>query len=114
MTYQLSSYEEFPEDPYTLAVAEIMIDNAYTIAYAKKKNKDGNFFWSPASIGVTKNGVKKFYQSYIIESRTREKQILEFIKESTRSYSNGKGVVMSASIVQPIQPGETANEQLPF
>lgn len=110
--YQLISYEEFPEDQYTMAVAEVMIDNAYTVAYAKKKNKEGNFFWGVASIGVTKNGVKKFYQSYIIESRSREKQIIEFIRNSTRSLSNGNGVAMNASIT-PTQ-GDSANEHVPF
>lgn len=109
--YQLVSYQEFPEDQYTLAVAEILIDNAYTVAYAKKKTKEG-FFWAPPTIGVTQNGQKKYFQGYLIESRTREKQILEFIKNATRSFSNGNTVAMTGTIA-PTQ-GDSANEHVPF
>lgn len=104
--YQLISYEEFPEDQYTMAVAEISIDQQHVVAYAKKKTKEG-FFWGPASIGVTKNGQKKYYHGYMIESRIREKQILEFIKNATRTLSNGNSIAMTGMV----NPSQFSNQQ---
>lgn len=109
---ELISYEEYPDDQYTKAVAIIAIDNEHVVAYAKKKTKDNNYFWAPPSIGVTKNGSKVYIDCYMNNYRIKEKQIQEFIKEKTRMLSQNS-VSFQGSISNT--PQEAAgNEQLPF
>jgi len=109
---ELVSYEEFPEDEYTLAIATVCIDNEHVVSYAKKKTKEGNFFWSTPTIGVKKGGSKVYVECYLNNSRIKEKKILEFIKEKTRTLAQGGRVELTASLAA--NQNEASNEQLPF
>lgn len=77
---ELISYKEYPQDPYTKAVTTIRIDGKHVVSYAKKMTKSGNEFWSSPSANVIENGEKVFISGYMPDSRSDEKQIMDFVK----------------------------------
>ena len=83
MHLELMSYEQYPEDQYTSAVANVRIDGKYIVAYFQKKSKDGGLFWAPASTSVTKGGAKAYVQGFMMDSRFEEKKLTEFVNSAT-------------------------------
>lgn len=75
------SYELFPEDPYTKELVYLCIDEKYRFAYVRKQTKNGGLFWSVPSISILKDGVKKFYESVLLDSSFLEKDIKDFLEK---------------------------------
>jgi len=83
------SHEEFPEDQYTKELVYLCIDDKYRVAYIRKQAKNGGLFWDVMSAGVTKNGAKTYYESFLQDSTFLEKDIRTFLeKRSWEASSN--------------------------
>ena len=114
--YEFISYKAYPDDMYTKAIAKVRIDGKHVVAFAQKQMKDGSAFWSNASIQVNDGGEKRYIQGYMIDSRSEEEMLLEFVKDNVKRVNSGT-VQMSASAFQgapQVQHGVTDNEPLPF
>lgn len=77
--FSLVSHEKFPEDPFTKEIAYLLIDGKYRVAYVRKQAKNGGQFWDVASIGVTKNGAKTYFETFLQDSAFLEKDIKRFL-----------------------------------
>lgn len=81
MTIELIKYEEFPNDPYTKAVAVICVDGKYNVSYGKKSMKDGSTYWTAPSFGVfSGNGNKEYYEGFSMDSKKEDQKFKDFIK----------------------------------
>ncbi len=74
------SCEAFPEDEYTKELVYLCLEGKYRVLYARKPAKTGGLFWSVVSLGVTKNGKKKFYDAFMQDSNFMEKDIKSFLE----------------------------------
>lgn len=81
---ELISYKEYPSDQYTKAIATIRIDDKHVVSYAKKMTKNGNEFWAPATHSVTENGEKKYVEGYLNDSRSVDREIMDFVRSSSK------------------------------
>lgn len=118
------SYQEYPEDQYTKAIAIVRIDGKHCVSYAKKQTKDGNTFWAPATHSVTENGKKTFIEGYLNESRSTDKALIEFVKQmaNKHNYSMQGSLTATNGFVKTTQSQQTfsqpsggaVDEQLPF
>lgn len=75
------SHEEFPEDEYNKEVVYLSIDKLHRVLYVRKKSKDGGLFWSVVTLGITKNGRKEYYPSYMQDSNFLEKDIKDYLEK---------------------------------
>ncbi len=73
------SHEEFPNDPYTLELVYLCIDDKYRVAYVRKMSKNGGKYWTVPSISITKDGTKTFYETFLQDSSFLEKDIKAFL-----------------------------------
>src|SRR5881394_4268016 len=82
MSIELIKFEEFPNDPYTKAVAEILLDGKYNVCFAKKQMKDGGTFWDSPSIGVTNSSnTKEFFKGFSMDSKKEDQKFKDFIRQ---------------------------------
>lgn len=115
------SHQSFPDDQYAKEVAFFDLNVPVRVAYVRKVNPKGGLFWSPASVGFTKDGAKVYFLAASQDSKFVEADILNFL--NSRKWEKG-GYAQSSSVHQtsypnvPQQPksmDEVANEQeLPF
>lgn len=96
------SHEEFPEDPYIKEVCYLLIEEKYRVAYFRRQAKNGGLFWGAASVGVSKNGGKVYFEAFMQDSSFLEKDIKAFLEG--RSW--GKPIAVSASVF--------SDEEVPF
>lgn len=75
------SHEAFPEDEYNKEIVYLSVDRLHRVAYVRKKTKEGGLFWSIITIGITKNGRKEYFPSYMQDSNFLEKDIKEFLEK---------------------------------
>jgi hypothetical protein len=75
------SHEEFSEDQYTKELVYLLIDDKYRVAYIRKQAKNGGQFWAPATLGVTKNGSKVYYECFMQDSAFLEKDIRKYLED---------------------------------
>jgi hypothetical protein len=101
------SHESFPEDEYTKEIVYICLEGKYRVAYVRKASKNGGLFWSVASIGATKNGVKEFFPAFLQDSNFLEKDIKDFLDR--RSWVNA-----APSVYSQKQEQNQIADQLPF
>jgi hypothetical protein len=73
------SHEEFPEDQYVKEIAYLLIDVPTRVLYVRKQSKTGGMFWSVATVGVTKDGSKTYYETFMQDSSFLEKDIKNFL-----------------------------------
>ena len=106
---ELVSHEEFPEDQYTKELAYLLIDGKYRVAYVRKKAKNGGQFWGVASVAVTKDGAKVYYESFMQDSTFLEKDIKSFLDK--RSWEK-KGIHTIAS--SPATQSSYKEEEIAF
>ena len=85
------SHEEFTDDLYIREIVYLCIDDKYRVAYARKYTKNGGLFWGVATFGVTKEGVKTFYDGFMQDSSFQEKDIKLFLDK--RSWESHKSVM---------------------
>lgn len=141
--FEFESHESTPEDQYIKEIVMFKFtadSESFYVPYFRKLAKDGGMFWSPASVGVTKAGQKKYYDGFMLDSRHREKQIREFLEsrawerqgqqiaqmaqpgtyyphgmikqQPVNDYSHGDGLAINSS--SPISMDEVVSDQLPF
>lgn len=77
--FSLVSHEKFPEDPFVKEIAYLLIEGKYRVAYVRKQAKNGGQFWDVATIGVTKNGSKTYFETFLQDSAFLEKDIKRFL-----------------------------------
>lgn len=94
-TLELQYYEEFPDDQYVKAIAKVKIDGKHKQIFVLKPTKTGGTFWVPSSVGVTKNGEKKYFESYRHDSDDENERIKDFVKQAVAAKS--AGIVQSAT-----------------
>lgn len=86
---ELVSYKEYPQDKYTKAICIIRIDGKHVVAYGCKVGKNGNPWWAPASHSVDDGSpTKAFIEGYMVDSRSEEKKVLEFVRECAKQNSD--------------------------
>lgn len=128
--FELISYKQYPEDPYTKAIARVRIDRKHVVVYAKKEAKNGGAFWCAPSVSVTENGEKKYLSAHKLDSEVENEMLIEFIEEAVKQGAGGKiqqqGSVFPhglptnsapdySSMPPPRSMDEVANQQaLPF
>jgi len=86
--FSFVSYEEFVEDLYTKEIVYLLFENKYRVAYVRKIAKNGGMFWDVASIGVTKDGTKKYFEAFLQDSSFLDKDIKRFLED--RSWEEKK------------------------
>lgn len=93
------SHDSFPEDEYCKEIVYLCLEGKFRVAYVRKKVQNGGMFWSVASIGAKRNGVKEYFPAFVQDSNFLEHDIKEFLEkrkwENTISVSAHK--VASAS-----------------
>lgn len=77
-------YQQFPEDPYVCAIAEICIDGRHIVTFAQKKNKDGGKFWCSPTVSATNGTEKSHFKAYKSDSVKMNDQILKFIEQHVK------------------------------
>ena len=75
------SSEKFSDDAYVHEIVYLCFEKKYRVAYVRKKAKSGGMFWSVMSAGVTKNGEKKYFESFLQDSIFLEKEIKKFLDD---------------------------------
>jgi len=113
--YEFISYKATPTDQYILGVATVRLLGKIVLRYKHVKTKDGtgDFFTSP-SYTITEGLEKKFLSAFMLDSRSDEELLMDFIRDGYRKslQSSSQPFAQSAS-VYPTQT--TAIEQgLPF
>lgn len=87
-SFTFVSHEKFPDDLYIKEVVYLCFDNKYRIAYARKPTKNGGAFWGPISAGVTKDGSKKYIESFSQDSNFVDQDVKAFL--DNRSWEEPK------------------------
>ncbi len=75
------SHHSFPEDQYVKELVYLCLDSKYRVAYVRKQAKNGGMFWGVMSAGITINGAKKYFESFMQDSSFLEKDIKEFLDQ---------------------------------
>jgi hypothetical protein len=82
--FEFESHDFTPQDQYVkeVVVFKFTADNeSWYVPYFHKSTKEGGSFWSAASAGVQVDGKKKYFDGFELDSRHRQKQILEFLND---------------------------------
>jgi hypothetical protein len=82
--FEFDSHDQTPEDQYVKEVVtfKFTADNeSWYVPYFHKTTKEGGSFWSPAAAGVQYQGKKKYFEGYMLDSRHRSKQVIDFLNE---------------------------------
>jgi hypothetical protein len=82
MSIELVKFEEFPNDPYTKAIAVLSVDGKYNVCYGKKCLKDGGQYWAAPSFGVTNSSnSKEYYEGFSMDSKKEDQKFKDFIRQ---------------------------------
>jgi hypothetical protein len=114
---ELIKFEEFPQDPYTKAVAVLSVDGKYNVCYGKKQMKDGGQYWASPSFGVADgSGSKEYYEGFSMDSKKEDQKFKDFIKQAEEKLRGQAAALPKGSDVPFIQrPNEVSvNDGLPF
>lgn len=88
--FSFVSHEDFPEDQYTKELVYLLLDNKYRVAYVRKQAKNGGMFWDVATVGISKDGSKTYYEAFMQDSSFLEKDIKRFL--DARSWEGKKAL----------------------
>lgn len=77
--FEFISSEKFPEDNFIKEIVYLCIDGKIRVGYVKKNSIKGDQFWSPISVGVIKDGTKKYYESFLFDSNFLNDDIKDFL-----------------------------------
>lgn len=80
-SFEFVSSFKFPDDEYTKELVYLCFERKYRVAYVRKMMKNGAFFWSVASLGVTAFGKKEYYPSFMQDSKFLEDDIKDFLEK---------------------------------
>jgi len=81
MSIKFVSHHEFPEDQYVKELVYLLIDEKYRVAYVRKIAKNGGQFWSVPTIGISKEGVKTYFETFLQDSSFLEKDIKKYLDD---------------------------------
>lgn len=88
------SHDAFPEDPYIKELVYLCLESKYRVGYIRKQAKNGGLFWGVMSSSIVKDGVKRYYDSFMQDSTFLEKDIKDFLEkrkwEENKTYSPPK------------------------
>lgn len=132
--FEFDSHELTTEDQYVKEVVtfKFTADNeSWYVPYFHKSTKDGGAFWSPAAAGVQAYGKKKYFEGFMLDSRHRAKQVIDFLTERRwekqiahaqtqgNYYPHGMTKQADAQFTPPPMPPTSMSEvaeqdQLPF
>jgi len=111
------SHEKF-EDLYVKELCYLCIDDKYRVAYVRKQSKTGTMFWGVPTVGVTKNGAKVYFESFLQDSSFLEKDIKEFLEmrcwESAQSVFASPPRVLSKPTPAAVQNFQSHDDEVPF
>ncbi len=113
---ELVKFEEFPNDPYTKAIAVLFVDGKYNVCYGKKQMKDGGSYWASPSFGVVGGGnSKEYFEGFAMDSKKEDQKFKDFLKQSEDKL-RGKQIDVRRSDLPFIerQTEVVQNEGLPF
>jgi hypothetical protein len=82
--FEFDSHEQTPEDQYVKEIVTFKFTadgESWYVPYFHKTMKDGGAFWSPSSAGVQVFGKKKYFEGFMLDSRHRNKLIMDFLTE---------------------------------
>lgn len=103
------SYQQFPEDSYTKELVYLQIDGKYRIAYISRLGKNGNIFWAPIQVGITKNGKKEYFLAIEFDSAFLKRDIETFL--ASRPWEKK---IKSVPSQKQMPPDNYIEEDLPF
>ena len=100
--YEFISYKATPTDQYMLGVATVRLFGKIILRYKHVKTKDGtgDFFTSP-SYTITENTEKKYLNAFMLDSRSDEELLMEFVREGYRKSMQSQGAFSSSASVFP-------------
>jgi hypothetical protein len=104
------SHQSFPEDQYAKEVAFFDLHVPVRVAYVRKVNPKGGMFWSPASVGFTKDGTKVYFPAASQDSKFVEADILNYL--NNRKWEKG-GYAQSQSVHTPQTQGYSQMPEYP-
>ena len=78
--FEFVSHHYFPDDQYNKELVYLQFDGKYRVAYIRKSTTNGGLYWSVPSVGVSLNGTKKYYETFIQDSNFLEKDIKNFLE----------------------------------
>ncbi len=111
---ELVKYEEFPNDPYTKAVAVLCVDGKYNVSFGKKSAKDGSTYWAAPSFGcASDSGSKEYYEGFSMDSKKEDQKFKDFIK-GCEDKLRGNSLKLTKSDVPFIQRGVADEQGMPF
>lgn len=114
--YEFLSYKATPTDPYMLGVATVRLMGKIVLRFKHVKTKDGSGdFFTSASYTVTENGEKKYMPCFMLDSRSDEELLIDFVREGYRKSLASQSTYAQSASVHPMQPQAAAVDQgLPF
>jgi hypothetical protein len=107
LKYEFLTYEEFTEDQYIMAVAEVCINDVLCLPYVKMKNKDGGHFWGFSGCGAMKNGVKKRFAA-AFDSRSAKIKFEAALQAYIDAKSSSAYVLPKTDIATLIKQAQSA------
>lgn len=84
------SHQSFPDDLYTKELVYLELNVPARVAFVRKQAKNGGYFWSGVSLGVTKDMQKAYFPAFMQDSAFLESDIKDYLdkrKWETKSQS---------------------------
>jgi hypothetical protein len=100
--FDFVSHESYPEDQYIAESVTLCFEKKFRVTYIRKKMKNGGMFWGEISAAVTKNGEKKYLQSFSQDSKFLADDIKYFLEH--RQWGKGGH----------FEPNKQNQDDLPF
>lgn len=87
-------YTPTPNDEHMKGIAEVKYTGEIILNYKHVNTKDGtsSFFAAPTTTIKLDNSEKKYVSAFLIDSRTKEKAILDFVRESTKGVAESQAL----------------------
>lgn len=104
------SHEAFPEDEYVKELVYLCLESKYRVAYVRKKTKTGGLFWSPANVGITKNGRREYFATFMLDSQFMEQDIRKFLEDRSWEVQGPK----AGYAAKPMMSEVPEQDGLPF
>jgi hypothetical protein len=112
--YEFLGYKATPTDLYMLGVASVRLYGKVVLRYKHVKTKDGtgDFFTSP-SYSVAEDGEKKYMQAFMLDSRSDEESLMDFVRKHAKAaIANSRNPMPTQEAIFS-QP-EAVQQDLPF
>lgn len=109
------SHESFPEDEYIKELVYLCLEGKYRVAYVRKKAKNGGLFWGVPTVGISKNGAKEYFSTFMQDSNFLEQDIKNFLEKRSWEGHRANSAAPDGWVAAPKSMGEVAEaDQMPF